>query len=247
MVDPYLDMSGQVRNELARKLIAEFVGVFLFEIFGGAAPPRGVEAAPANGFALAAVIYAFCNISGGHINPAVSFALMLTGHQKPRETFLYIVIQVLGAIFGSLMYSALIPGLWPGMPTFQDGTSPGCFHPSNGINLGHAFMWEALMTMLLVLTVYGTAACKPGHGSLAPLAIGLSLYAAALTGGPYTGASLNPARTIGPAVVYICEGGAAITYIFAEFFGALLAAAFAVFVYGRSTTTVGKQEVVVAN
>ena len=90
------------------------------------------------------------------------------------------------------------------------------------------------MTFLLVMTVYAAAVAKPGHGNTAPLAIGLSLYAAALTGGPYTGASLNPARTIGPAAVFACNVGVSFLYIVAELCGAALAAGFAIFMYGRA-------------
>jgi len=89
------------------------------------------------------------------------------------------------------------------------------------------------MTFLLVLTVYAAAVTKPGHGNAAPLAIGLSLYAAALTGGPFTGASLNPARTIGPACVFACNVRVSFLYIASELFGAALAAGLSIFLYGR--------------
>ena len=90
------------------------------------------------------------------------------------------------------------------------------------------------MTFLLVLTVYAAAVTKPGHGNTAPLAIGLSLYAAALTGGPYTGASLNPARTIGPACVFACNVRVSFLYIASELFGAALGAGLCIFLYGRA-------------
>jgi aquaporin TIP len=91
-----------------------------------------------------------------------------------------------------------------------------------------------MMTFLLVLTVYAAAVAKPGHGNTAPLAIGLSLYAAALTGGPYTGASLNPARTIGPACVFACNVRVSFLYIASELFGAALGAGLCIFLYGRA-------------
>lgn len=72
----------------------------------------------------------------------------------------------------------------------------GCFGPS-GINLWQAFGWETIMTFLLVVTVYSVAVGEPSFGIIGPLAIGLALFAAALTGGGYTGAALNPARVLG--------------------------------------------------
>ncbi|KAI8474275.1 MAG: putative aquaporin [Monoraphidium minutum] len=233
-VQRVLDHTGQIKNELVRCLIAEFMGVLLFQIFGGAAPPKDTTAPAANGFALVAIIYAFANISGAHLNPAVTFALMCTGHMKWWRGLLYVAVQILGSIFGSLIYTGLIPGLHLLQKEFQGGIAPGCFGPAPGVTRGSVFGWELCMTFLLVMTVYAAAVAKPGHGNTAPLAIGLSLYAAALTGGPYTGASLNPARTIGPAVVFACNGAISVLYIFAELVGGLLAAGLAIFLYGRN-------------
>ncbi|KIZ06807.1 Aquaporin PIP1-2 [Monoraphidium neglectum] len=233
-VQKVLDHTGQIRNELFRALIAEFMGTLLFQIFGGAAPPKDTTAPAANGFALVAIIYAFANISGAHLNPAVTFSLMCTGHMTWWRGLLYIIVQILGSIFGSLIYTGLIPGLHLLQKDFQGGIAPGCFGPAPGVNNSEVFGWELLMTFLLVMTVYAAAVAKPGHGNTAPLAIGLSLYAAALTGGPYTGASLNPARTIGPACVFACNVGVSFLYIGAEFFGAALAAGLAIFLYGRN-------------
>jgi glycerol uptake facilitator-like aquaporin len=86
--------------------------------------------------------------------------------------------QILGAIFGALIYTALIPTLHLG----AGAGSPGCFGPSAGVTNSDVFGWEVMMTFLLVMTVYAAAVAKPGHGNTAPLAIGLSLYAAAISG-----------------------------------------------------------------
>uniref|UniRef100_A0A7S0RKK3 Aquaporin n=1 Tax=Chlamydomonas leiostraca TaxID=1034604 RepID=A0A7S0RKK3_9CHLO len=227
---PYINTTGQIRNETARQLLAEFFGTMLFQMFGGSAPAKDTTAPAANGFALVALIYAFANVSGGHLNPAVSFALICTGHMKWWKGLLYMIAQIIGSIFGALIYTSLIPALHIG----SGAGSPGCFAPANNTSKGGVFGWEMMMTFLLVMTVYAAAVAKPGHGNTAPLAIGLSLYAAAISGGPYTGASLNPARTIGPAVVFTCNVGISFLYIFAEFFGAACAAGLSIFLYGRN-------------
>lgn len=227
---PYIGGTGQIRNETIRQILAEFWGTLIFQMFGGSAPNKDTSAPAANGFALVAAIYAFCNISGGHLNPAVTFALMCTGHMKWWKGLMYMCAQILGAIFGALIYAALIPQLHIG----GGNSSPGCFGPAQGTNWSEVFGWETMMTFSLVMTVYASAVSKPGHGNTAPLAIGLSLYAAAISGGPYTGASLNPARTIGPAVVFVCNVGVSFIYIIAEFFGAACAAGLSIFLYGRN-------------
>lgn len=92
------------------------------------------------------------------------------------------MLQILGSIFGSLIYAGLIPGLTIGATHYTGEIAPGCFGPGVGVTHGELFWWEVFMTFLLVITVYAAAVAKPGHGNTAPLAIGLSLYAAALTG-----------------------------------------------------------------
>lgn len=109
----------------------------------------------------------------------------LFGQQKPPPANTptlpppHVAIQILGAIFGALIYAALIPALHLG----AGAGSPGCFSPTAGVKNGDVFGWEVMMTFLLVMTVYAAAVAKPGHGNTAPLAIGLSLYAAAISGG----------------------------------------------------------------
>lgn len=86
--------TGQLKYAFARCLIAEFMGTLLFQIFGGAAPPKDTTAPAANGFALVAVIAAFAGISGAHLNPAVTFALTCTGHMVVWKGLCYAVAQV---------------------------------------------------------------------------------------------------------------------------------------------------------
>ena len=181
-----LSNTGQIKNELARALIAEFMGTLLFQIFGGAAPPKDTTAPAANGFALVAIVYAFANVSGAHLNPAVTFSLMCTGHTTWWRGLAYIAVQVcvslwccvvcvvligfrelrclfashkhthtkntkkqnkknpkiLGSIFGSLIYTGLIPGLHLLTKEFQGGIAPGCFGPAENVTNSELFGWE---------------------------------------------------------------------------------------------------------
>jgi glycerol uptake facilitator-like aquaporin len=86
--------TGQIKFPFARCLIAEFMGTLLFQVFGGAAPPKDTTAPAANGFALVCIVYAFANISGAHLNPAVTFALTCTGHMVVWKGLCYAVAQV---------------------------------------------------------------------------------------------------------------------------------------------------------
>lgn len=111
----------------------------------------------------------------------------------------------------------------------------GCFGPSSGATLSQAFGWEVLTTLLLVLVIYSVAVGEPSFGVAAPAAIGLAVSAAALTSGPFTGAALNPARVIGPAIVFGCGAGAwrsVGAYVAAELLGAVGAAALSWPLYG---------------
>ena len=101
------------------------------------------------------------------------------------------LVQVLGSIFGALIYTSLIPALHIG----GGAGSPGCFGPAPGVTAGGVFGWELCMTFLLVMTVYASAVAKPGHGNTAPLAIGLSLYASAISGGCNCGRRPTCSRT----------------------------------------------------
>ncbi|CAK0782069.1 hypothetical protein CVIRNUC_005545 [Coccomyxa viridis] len=220
-------MPYKYSRRLWAAMLAEFIGMAIFQIYGGSANDE--VAAFGNGLTLAVVIYATANVSGGHVNPAVTLANCLTGHTSWGRGGLYMAAQLLGAIFGALIESGLLPDAVVG-----GGTGPGCFTHLKGIatTTGQLWWWEVIMTFLLVSVVFATTVTKPGHGNIAPLAIGFTLFASAFVGGPSTGAALNPARVLGPAMVFHCYWNTAFVYVFAEFFGAVIAAALVLPLYG---------------
>lgn len=209
MAGGLLHTETPTRSKLYAAIAAEFLGSFLFAFLGGAA-----GSAAANGLTLAALIYATANVSGGHLNPAVTISTVMTGHTSGSRAIFYVTAQVVGAILAAVMHRLLLPSAeW----------HVGCFAPHE-LSLAQAAGWEAIMTFFLVVTIYSVAVGEPSFGIIGPLAIGLALYAAALAGGHLTGAALNPARVLGPAVVFGCSWNAVPVYIGAQLVGGALAA-----------------------
>lgn len=203
-----------------QSLLVEFVGVACFQFLGGTS--RDPVLTPfVNGLALAVLIYMAANISGGHLNPAVSMSALICGYYPVLHSVLYVIVQVGGAIAGALISAGLTPNNELG-----SGKGPGCFTDDsvdNSISNAQMFGWECIMTFILISTVYACGIAKPGHGSFTPLAVGLSLLACAGTGGIYTGAALNPARVLGPAIVFECGWDVAWIYVLAQLTGGMLA------------------------
>lgn len=183
-----------MNNNLFKPALAEFLGTFALVFVGGAAVASGqgvVAAALAHGLILLAGIYAYGHFSGAHFNPAVTLGLLVGGKIKIDRAVVYWVVQFVGAIVAALALRIVLPD---GSPL---GETTGSLTAND---LGRAAIFEFFMTFLLVTTIY-QAAVYGKAGSLAGVAIGLTLGAAILAGGTYTGASLNPARTLGPALV----------------------------------------------
>lgn len=200
---------------LTSALLSEFFGTLLFAFFGGLAPPE--YAAVANGLALAVLVYCAVAQSGGALNPCVTSVLMLTGHTSVFQGLGYIVCQVVGAIVGA--------GISKGF-----AHNPGCFLPAPGVSHAQLWGWETIMTVLLIVTVIEMAIVMKGASNFGPLIIGLSLTVAALVGGPYTGAALNFARVLGPAVVNGCGWESLWIYFLAHITAVALAAGWGLFV-----------------
>ena len=177
----------------ARALTAEFVGTFTLIFIGaGAATISGslVAVAFAHGLVVLGLAYAYGYISGTHINPAVTIGLLVGGQIEIGAALGYIVAQLAGGVAGA---AALAFALG------DKAGALGATVPAEGIGTGQAFFIEVFLTFLLVNVIYHTAVSGKA-GNLAPIAIGLTLTFCILMGGPLTGASLNPARSLGPAL-----------------------------------------------
>ena len=177
----------------SKALVAEFIGTFTLIFVGaGTAQISGslVAAALAFGLVVTALVYAYGGYSGAHINPAVTIGLLAGGQIKLGDAIGYIVVQLLGGIAGASALFYVLGGSAGGM---------GATVPAAGVGIGQAFLLELLLTFWLVTVIYH-AAVSGKVGNLAPIAIGFMLTACILVGGPLTGASLNPARSFGPAL-----------------------------------------------
>ena len=177
----------------AKALVAEFIGTFTLIFIGaGAGQISGslVAVALAHGLVVMTFAFAYGSYSGSHINPAVTIGLLAGGQIKINEAIGYILVQLLGGIAGAGTLFYVLGSSAGGM---------GATVPAAGVGVGQAFVLELFLTFLLVNAIYH-AAVSGKAGNLAPIAIGLTLTACILAGGPLTGASLNPARTLGPAL-----------------------------------------------
>ena len=216
-------------RQFAVSLAVEFIGVMFFQIIGGSAKKE--MAAWVNGIALAVWVYTAANISGGHLNPAVSVSTCICGFFPVVHTVIYVVLQIVGAILGALVTAFLVPEAEVQM---GDG-GPGCFDRSTlggGVTDVQVMWWECVMTFTLISCVYACGIAKPGHGSHTPLAVGLALFACAGSGGQYTGAALNPARVLGPKVIFGCGEGVNKYYIRGQILAAIFAMSVFAFVSG---------------
>jgi MIP family channel proteins len=205
-------------NGLTKALAAEFIGTFALIFIGaGAVTALGgaqmTAIALAHGLTIMVFASAFGDISGGHINPAVTIGLATAGKFPRRHVAPYIVVQIAGAITAGYCLLAIFGG-----PVNHLGAT---LVDTHRITYGGAFALEAIGTFFLVNTVLH-AAVRGAAGRLAPFAIGMTVTVCILMFGALTGGSVNPARTIGPAVATGMYDGIAI-YLAAQLVGAVIA------------------------
>src|SRR5437867_1281562 len=179
-----------------RPLLAEFIGTFALIFVGiGAIKTAGhdvVAVALAHGLTIAAFVSATLHISGGQLNPAVTFGLVCGGHMTIAAAIRYWIAQLLGGISAALICLGLF-----GRDVVVMGT------PQLAINLSgiQGILVEAILTFFLVFVIYGTAVDQRSRGAgVAGFAIGATITLDILFGGPLTGAAMNPARVFGPAL-----------------------------------------------
>ncbi len=203
-----------------KKYLAEMIGTFVLTLMGcGSAIFAGIGlgttgygvstlgVAFAFGLSVIAMAYTIGNISGCHINPAITLGVWANGRMKGGEAAGYMVFQVIGAILASaVLYVLVHTGNEAGMnAVFNSTTTTGANSFLEG-NLWPALIAEFVFTCLFVLVVLGTTDPKKGAGNFAGLAIGLALVLVHIVCIPITGTSVNPARSIGPAIFAAIEG-----------------------------------------
>ncbi|KAL2610219.1 hypothetical protein R1flu_028792 [Riccia fluitans] len=199
--------SDATSTEAWKAAFAEFIATFLFVFIGvgsciansrissGDLTPAGLVAiALAHGLAIVITVAATANISGGHVNPAVTFGLAVGGHITIFRLAVYWIAQLAGATLASLLLKGYIPSSsTEGLPVHGLGA---------GVSDLSGVVLEFVLTFSLIFVVYATAVDpkKGSIGMVAPLAIGFTVLANHFIGVPFTGASMNPARSFGPAL-----------------------------------------------
>lgn len=189
---------------LSTALSAEFLGTFMlvFACAGAAALGAGglVGVALAQGLALTVAVYLFGHLSGAHVNPAVTVGVWLAGKINTRRAVSYVVFQGFGAVVAALALRFVLGGLVGNLGGTALGGELEVGDATILVTPAAGLVVESLLTLFLVLAVLqGAIAGRAGH--MAGVVIGATLAVGVLVGGPLTGASLNPARTLGPALV----------------------------------------------
>jgi aquaporin Z len=215
-----------------RRLFSELLGTFFLVLvavgggmvnarFGGQAVPYGARVvAPA--LMVAAIILFMGTVSGAHLNPAVSVAFAARGDFPWKRVPAYIAAQFLGAILATLLLWALIG---------KQG-SAGLTLPGSGISATTAMLWEIVLTTALVSVILGTASGAQQIGPMAAIGVGSYIALAGLWGSPVSGASMNPARSLGPALV-LDDWTSWWAYLVGPVAGAVIAVGFAQVLRGR--------------
>ena len=221
-----------------KKFFAEFFGTAVLVTFGcGTAMLVGCDAANGGGYILTALAfglvivamaYSIGNISGCHINPAVSLGVLVSGGMKFKEFICYVIAQVLGALFGAAVLLAIFK--LGGITDMTGGFGSNGLAGVNGSAIA-GLLVEIVLTFVFVLAILGVTSKKFTHGSFAGLVIGLTLVLVHILGIGLTGTSVNPARSIGPALMALITGNAEPiaslwVFIVGPFVGSFLAALF---------------------
>ena len=217
---------------MLKKLIAEFIGTFTLVLLGcGAAVLGGftivgqLGIAFAFGLAIVAMAYGIGPISGCHVNPAVSFGACVAGRMTPAEMLLYWAAQCAGAIVGAGVLYLIASGS-PDYSIIRDGLGQngyGLHHSPGDYSMQAGFVFEVVATFIFLVTILGVT--QPGQNhNLAGIAIGLTLTLIHIVGIQVTGVSVNPARSLGPAVWVLGDAIAQLwLFILAPLLGAGLA------------------------
>jgi len=242
----------------ARKYAAEMLGTFVLVFIGcGSAVIAGSKIgflgiSLAFGLTVLAMVYAIGHISGCHINPAISIAMLCAGKMKAKDTVMYIIVQCLGAVIAALVLYSIAMGL-DGYALDVNGlgqngfgeyspaasfTNPdGSLMNPDGYSMSACFICEVMMTFLFLMVIFGSTH-KNAYNGFAGLPVGLTLVMIHLVSIPVTGTSVNPARSLGPALIV---GGDALNQVWlfwvAPIIGAVIAAGVWKGIFENDTST----------
>lgn len=221
-----------------KKYVAEFIGTMVLVIFGcgsavaantllgasGSLVPLAFSTlliAFAFGLVIVAMAYSVGNVSGCHINPAVSLAMLLSGKLSGKDFIGYVVAQFAGGIVGAALLAVML-GSNASLGANGYGEASAL-----GANLGQAFLVEVVLTFVFLLAILGVTS-KTENTAVVGLVIGLTLTLVHILGIPFTGTSVNPARSFGPALV---GGGLPLAQVWLFILAPLVGAAIAAIVY----------------
>ncbi|WP_214071462.1 aquaporin Z [Mucilaginibacter sp. dw_454] len=227
-----------METKLSSKFIAELFGTLVLVLMGcgsaviAAANGGNIDGVGllgisfAFGLSVVAMAYAIGHVSGCHINPAISIGMVVAGRMKASEAAIYIIAQILGAIAGAGILFLIASGK-DGYSIAANGLGQngyGALSPAH-YNLQSGFIAETVFTFIFLFVIFGSTSTKNIHGGFAGISIGLSLVLIHIVGIRVTGVSVNPARSIGPALLV---GGEAVSqlwlFIVAPILGSILSA-----------------------
>lgn len=223
--------SFQVSDNVMRKYIAELLGTFALVFFGaGSAVIAGKEIgflgiAFAFGVVVLVMVYAIGPISGCHINPAITISMLVARKISARDAISYIIVQCIGAVLGAGLLLLIASGM-PDYNIAQNGLGQNGYDASSPakFTLIAGFLAEVVLTFFFLLVIFGATSEEAPKG-FAGIAIGFTLFIIHLVGIPITGTSVNPARSLGPAIF---AGGTALgqlwMFIVAPIIGGIIAA-----------------------
>jgi len=195
-----------MKGDDCRKYAAELIGTAALVLIGcGSAVIAGQHVgflgiAFAFGLTVLVMVYAIGSISGCHINPAITVAMLVAGKIKGKDAIAYIIAQCIGAIIGAGILLAIAKGL-PGYSLAENGLGQNGFgaHSPAGYSLAACFVAELVLTALFLFVIFGSTSEKAPKG-FAGISIGFTLVLIHIVAIPITGTSVNPARSLGPAV-----------------------------------------------
>lgn len=222
-----------------KKYVAECIGTMTLVVLGcGTAMLVGCDAVLGSGYILTAfafglsivaMAYSIGNISGCHINPAVSLGVLLSGRMSTKDFVYYVIAQCIGALIGAQLLAAIF--VMGNVPDMTGGLGTNGLAGVNG-NAAAGLLVEVVLTFIFVINILGVTSPKANHGSFGGLIIGLTLVGVHILGIGLTGTSVNPARSFGPAIIALTGGnGAPFECLPVFIVGPLIGAALAALIY----------------